>query len=105
MRAKYKYQVGEVVNETLEIVRQTKGELRKNRIEKEYEVKSLVYPNAPTYIIGEYSLRDGTGCAYKFGNRVFEGNSLYNEEWAKPYLVDIEQAKTIAPYHNKKNTS
>lgn len=97
-KRKYKYQVGEVVNDTLKIVAQTtKG--KKN--EKAYEVQSLVYLDAPTYITLEYSLTSGIGCAYKHGNRIYEGNSLYNEDWARPYLVDIEQAKTLAPFCNK----
>nr|DAG96521.1 MAG TPA: restriction enzyme [Herelleviridae sp.] len=97
----YKYKLGEIVNDSLIIIRQTRGELRTNRNEKEYEVQSLYYRDAPTYLITEYSLVKGTQCAYTFGSRVYEGNSLYNEDWVKPYLVDIEEAKTLKPYSNK----
>lgn len=92
MKTEYRYQVGEVVNETLEIVSQTRHE-KQNR--KAYEVQSLVYPDAPTYIIQERGLDAGNGCAYKSGVRVYEGNSLYTLEWVRPYLVDIEEAKTL----------
>lgn len=28
-------------------------------------------------------------------------NTLYGTEWVRPYLIDVEQAKTIAPNHTK----
>lgn len=95
---KYKYQVGEVVNGTLKVVSQT---LKGKKKDKAYEVQSLIYPDAPTYTVLEYALASGVGCAYKYGNRIYEGNSLYSKDWVKPYLVDVEEAKTLAPFTNK----
>lgn len=89
---KYKYEVGEVVNDTLRIVSQTR---HSKRNEKAYEVRSLVYPDAPTYIVKEKGLDAGNRCAYRNGTKIYEGNSLYSIEWLRPYLIDIEEAKTI----------
>lgn len=101
MRTEYRYKIGEVVNETLKIVSQTK--LPKGKYKrKAYEVQSLIYPDAPTYIVQESSLLNGSGCAYKSGNRVYEGNSLYTLEWVRPYLVDIEESKTLTHKSGKK---
>lgn len=96
---KHRYQVGETVNETLKIVKQTRS-VKQNR--KAYEVQSLVYPDAPTYTVLESSLNRGTGCGYSISNRIYEGNSLYSIEDVRPYLIDIEEAKTISPNSTKK---
>lgn len=97
-KSNYKYQVGEIVNDTLKIVSQTK---HPKYIAKAYEVASMVYPNAPTYIISEGSLVNGQGCAYKVGRRVFEDNSIYSIESLRPYIVDVKEAKTISKGSSK----
>ena len=100
-KTEHRYQVGEIVNETLKIVSQTTVLVGKYK-RKAYEVQSMVYPDAPTYIVQERGIDEGNGCAYKSGNRVYEGNSLYALEWARPYLVDIEEAKTLTHKSGKK---
>lgn len=102
MKTEYRYQVGEVVNESLEIVSQTRSATGKNRTQKSYEVRSTIYKDAPTYIVSEGSLKRGSGCSYKAGHRIYEGNSLYSIERVRPYLVDIEEAKKIRPQYNTK---
>lgn len=94
----FKYNINEIVNDSLKIKKQTNNK----RYEKIYEVQSIAYPKAPTYFITEYSLANGTGCAYVSRKRICEQNSLYSIESVKPYLVNIEEAKTIAPKSNKK---
>lgn len=94
----YFYKIGEIVNDTLQIIEQTRDE-KYNR--KSYIVKSLIYPNAPYYKIAENNLKKGVGCAYVSGRRIYEGNSLYNIKWVRHYLVDVEEAKTIAPGSDK----
>ena len=102
-RTEYRYQVGEVVNGTLKIVEQTRKSMNKNNYtNRAYIVQSLVYPDAPTYIITEYHLLRGQGCSYKVGQRVYEGNSLYSIEKIRPFLTNIEQAKKIARTSTKK---
>lgn len=103
MRTEYKYQIGEVVNETLRIVRQTtlpNGRYKR----KAYEVQSLVYYDAPTYISSESHLKRGDKCAYLRGRRVYEGNSLYSIEYLRPYIVDVEESKTVTPKSNIRTT-
>lgn len=90
MVREYSYNVGEEVN-GLKILKQT---VNKHK-QKTYEVQSLKYPTAPTYIIAEYSLINGYGDSYSNGKRVFEGNSIYNVEHVKKYIVNIEESKTI----------
>lgn len=99
MRTKYKYQVGEVVNGTLKIIEQTRHG-KQNR--KGYIVQSVNYPDAPVYSVLEEKLYLGQGCAYTSGRRVYEGNSIYSIERLRPYLVDIEEAKTITCNSRKK---
>lgn len=98
----YKYQVGEIVNESLEIVSQTRSANGKNKTQKAYEVRSTIYKDAPTYIVTETKLKRGDGCAYRRGLRVYDGNSLYSIKKYRPYLVDIEQAKKVSPKSGKK---
>ena len=97
-KKEYFYEVGDVVNNDLKIVETT----RNKHNQKAYIVQSLIYPNAPFYTIDESSLKKGTGCAYRNCKRIYEGNSLYSVEWVRPYLTDIEEAKTIAPKSSKK---
>lgn len=99
-RTEYRYQVGEVVNETLKIVSQTKLPKGKYK-EKGYEVQSLVYKDAPSYYILETGLKNGSGCGYNCGRLIYEGNSLYSIKHLRPYIVDIEKSKTIPPKSNK----
>lgn len=96
----FKYNINEIVNDSLKIKKQTNNK----RYEKIYEVQSISYPKAPTYFVTEYSLANGTGCAYVSHRRICEQNSLYSIESVKPYLVDIEEAKKIAPKSSKKIT-
>lgn len=94
---KHKYEVNEIVgNGTLIVIEQTR-----NKRNRAYIVQSVKYSTAPTYKISEYDLLNGTEDAYLTNKRIFEGNSLYSHEHMRPYIVDIEQAKTIAPHHNK----
>ena len=108
MGAEYKYQVGEVVNETLKIVEQIRVNDSKkkkdgtNYTKKGYIVQSTVYPNAPVYEVSEYSLKSGKGCAYIRGLRVFEGNSLWSLIEYRKYIINEEEAKSITPKSNKK---
>ncbi|WBF81951.1 hypothetical protein [Staphylococcus virus vB_SurM-PSU6] len=97
-KSNYKYQVGEIVNGTLKIVSQTK---KGKRNFKSYEVQSLIYPDAPNYTVFESSLLNGSGCAYKSSQRIYEGNSLYSIESLRPYIVDVEEAKTISKGSSK----
>ena len=90
MVKEYSYNIGEEVN-GLKIVKQ----LVNKHKQKTYEVQSLEYPNAPTYIVAEYSLINGYGDAYLSGKRVFEYNSIYSVEYLKEYIVNVEKSKTI----------
>ena len=101
MGKEYLYQVGEVVNETLRIVEQIRVKRGKYN-EKGYIVESLIHPNAPTYNIREGNLKKGTGCAYTSGQRTYEGNSLWDKEHIRPYIIDIEQSKIIGAQSGKK---
>ena len=102
-RTEYRYEVGEVVNETLKIVSQTilpNGKYNR----KAYEVQSLVYLDAPTYVTSESHLKRGDKCAYLGGRRVYEGNSLYSVEHIRPYLINIEESKKITFKSNIRTT-
>lgn len=101
------YQVGEIVNKDLKIIEQiiiTRHSSTRTTNSKGYIVQSLNYLEAPYYEQFEYDLKKGAGDTYisTSNRRIFEGNSLYSCESIRPYLTDIEQAKTIAPNHNKK---
>lgn len=100
MRKEHIYNIGEIVNNSLIIVE--KGRCKKRKNAKSYIVQSLKYPKAPPYKVYESHLKNGHGCAYssKPCKRVFEGNSLWSLKWARPYIVDIEYAKTIPPHKN-----
>uniref|UniRef100_A0AAU8GRW0 Homing endonuclease n=1 Tax=Mammaliicoccus phage MSShimriz1 TaxID=3230127 RepID=A0AAU8GRW0_9VIRU len=104
MKTGYKYQVGEVVNETLRIVSQTiliVGTKRKvNR--KAYEVQSLVYLDAPTYTVLESKLSNGFQDSYKAGRKVYEGNSIYSVKHIRPYLIDVEESKTVSKGNSRR---
>ncbi|UXU70213.1 DUF559 domain-containing protein [Mammaliicoccus sciuri] len=107
-RAEYRYQVGEVVNDTLRIVSQTRIKTNsKNRNGKNYTIKgyiveSIVYPDAPKYEVKESSLKLGSGCIYLRGLRVYEGNSLWSKLELRKYIVDVEKAKNTTPFSRKK---
>lgn len=92
------FEIGEIVNNDLQIIEKT----RNKDNNKSYIVMSLIYPEAPYYSISENSLKKGTGCAYKNRKKIYEGNSLYSIEWIRPYLIDVEQAKRIAPGSSSK---
>lgn len=96
------FSIGETVNDTLVIVNQVRHGKRNS---KAYEVQSVAYPTAPTYIITEEKLKTGRGDSYLAKSqrkRIFEGNSLFSIKEIRHYLTDIEQAKTIAPHSNDK---
>ena len=103
-KVEHKYQVGEVVNETLKIVSQTTlivGIKRKvNR--KAYEVQSLTYKDAPTYTVLEYKLINGFQDSYKAGRKVYEGNSLYSVKHIRPYLIDIGESKVVSKGNSRR---
>lgn len=96
----YIYNVGQYVNVTLKIVKQTRVKCGKYT-RKGYVVQSVVYPNAPTYEISETNLKNGQGCAYKAGKRVCEENNLYSIVYIRPYLVNVEESKNITFKSNK----
>lgn len=99
-RQPHRYEVGEVVNNSLKIVEQIREINGKKK--KGYVVQSIKYPEAPTYKTPEHDLVKGYGDGYARGLRVFEGNSLYSIKNIKQYIVDAELAKTVTPYSNKK---
>lgn len=100
MVAEYLYKVNEIVNDTLIIIEQTRYEKDNNR--KAYVVQSLIYPEAETYIATEANLKRGDKCKYKQGKAVCEGNSLYDLEYIRKYIVDIDEAKNITQNSRKK---
>ena len=91
----YLYKVGEVVNglKILELTRHGRQNI------KAYVVQSLTYPTAETYVKTENSFKSGRGDAYISNQRICLENSLYSIKRVRPYLVDVEQAKTISPNH------
>ena len=91
--SRYNYQIGEIVNNSLKIVKQIRKGKKK---EKAYKVQSTTYPKAPIYEVTEDSIKKGKKDGYLTGHRVFEGNSIYSIEYIRPYIVDIEEAKTIS---------
>ena len=99
MSKDYLYNIGDIVNDSLRIIEKSRNS--KNG-KKSYIVSSVKYPKAPHYSILEESIAKGQKDAYLSGRRIFEGNSLYSVEWIRPYLVDIDGAKHIAPNSTKK---
>lgn len=98
----YLYNIDEIVN-GVKIVKKIKIEKGKSNI-KGYVVQSIAYPNAETYTITESNLSRSITCAYS-GNspkRVCVENSLYSIVEARPYIIDIEYSKTIAPSYKKR---
>lgn len=100
-RTKHYYKIGELVNDSLIIIEQTR---HGNRNEKSYVVQSLKYPDAPTYTVRESGLKEGKGCAYSSSQarRIFEGNSLWSKTECRRNIIDVEHAKSVAPHTNKK---
>lgn len=86
-RTEYKYQVGEVVNETLRIVEQIRYG-SENR--KAYVVQSLTYPDAPNYKVLQGDLKKGVGDAYVSGRRTYYGNSLWSIKELRSCLIKKE---------------
>lgn len=95
----YLYEVGEVVN-GVKVIKHTRG--RQNQ--KAYIVQSIKHPKAENYTISESNLSNSKTCAYsgRSPKRTYPGNSLYSISKVRPYLIDIEQAKTLRPFYNKK---
>lgn len=100
LNKEYVYEVGQIVNETLKIIKQTKNDVDNM---KSYVVQSLTYPEAPLYTLKERSLMNGVRDSYlPSGGRVFEGNSLYSNIEARDYIVDVEYSKTVSAHSNVK---
>lgn len=93
------YKIGEEIN-GLRIIEHTR---KGKRNLKAYVVQSTTYKTAEPYIISEWELKKGTGDAYtcRSPKRICEENSLYSFKHLRPYIIDIEQAKIIAPNHMK----
>lgn len=98
---KHKYKKGEIVNGTLKIIEQTRVK-NGDKMHRGYVVQSVVYPNAKTYEVNEYHLKNGTGCAYVAGRKVCNENSLWSVEKLRENIIDIEESKNIAKNSNKK---
>lgn len=96
MRKEYLYKVGQYVNVTLKIVKQTRIKSGKST-RKGYIVSSVVYPNAPTYEVAESSLKRGDGCAYsgRSPRRVCKENSLWSVKEIRNNIIDENEAKTM----------
>src|SRR5699024_91461 len=97
----YNYQVGEIVNNSLKIVKQIRIPNSKKYTQIGYEVQSTTYIEAPTYIVTEDSINQGKKDGYLTGHRIFEGNSIYSIESLRPYIVDKEEAKTVSKSSNR----
>lgn len=93
----YKYEIGEIVNDTLRIVDQIRVKRHRG-----YIVQSTLFPNAPTYETTEYILKDGSGCAYTSGHRICEESSLWGVETIRKNIIDVDEAKNIPSKSNKK---
>ena len=99
MSKNYLYNIGDIVNGSLRIMKKSRN-IKSGK--KSYIVSSIKYPEAPHYSILEESIVNGQRDAYLSGRRIFEGNSLYSIEWVRPYLVDTDESKHIAPNSTKK---
>lgn len=100
----YIYEVGEIVNETLKILKQIKMHRKcknQNRTERGYLVESLVYSDAEAYEVQEHVLKRGIGCAYVSGRRVCEENSFWGIKRLRKNIIDVEEAKTLTSQSNK----
>ena len=93
------YEVGEKVN-GMKIIKQIRDNDTRSSI-KSYIVESLSFPNAPHYKISESNLNQSKSCAYSRGIRIFEGNSLWSHTGIRANVINVEEAKMIAPNHNK----
>lgn len=100
MSTKYLYSIGETVNDTLLIINQTRYKKDNNR--KAYVVQSLIYPEAETYIVTEANLKRGVKCKYTQGKAVCKGNSLYDLERVRKYLINHDEAKRLVQNARKK---
>ncbi|XWX29704.1 hypothetical protein WOJGOHIN_CDS0102 [Staphylococcus phage PG-2021_87] len=99
MSKDYLYNIGDIVNDSLRIVEKSRNS--KNG-KKSYIVSSIKYPEAPHYSMLEENIVKGQRDAYLSGRGIFEGNSLYSIEWIRPYLVNTDESKHIAPNSTKK---
>lgn len=92
----YLYGIGEVVNDLkiLEPMRLYKSK------QKGYLVSSINHPDAPPYKVLQSSLKQGKGCAYSNGTRIYEGNSLYSNKSLRGNIINIEKSKQTAPFSN-----
>lgn len=96
MGKEYLYEIGQVVNETLQIVEQIRVKCGKYT-QKGYLVKSLTFPDDKNdYEMRETNLKRGQGCAYLRGLRVCPKNSLWSVESVRDNIIDVEQAKNTS---------
>lgn len=95
-RSEHYYNVGDTVN-GLKIIKH----IRMKGNYKGYEVQSITYPDEPTYSIDESALKRGIGDSYVSNYRVVEENSLYSIKHVRENIIDVEQAKSLAPNAEK----
>lgn len=95
-KMEYDYNIGDEIN-GLKIVEQMR--IYKSK-QKGYLVSSIKHPKAPPYKVTQSSLKQGKGCAYSNGSRIYEGNSLYSNISLRKNLIDVEEAKCTAPFSN-----
>lgn len=94
----YLYSVNEIIGQgTLKVIEQTTYSKRNIRA---YLVQSLTYPSE-TYVDTEARLKKGGKDLYLSGRRICPENSLWANENIRKFIVDVEEAKRTAPFHNK----
>ena len=100
MGKEYLYDIGDVVGKgTLRVVEKTRDS-KYNR--KSYIVQSLKYSNYKNnYMMSEGDVVNGKTDGYLTCRRICEENSLWSIKRIRQNIIDIEQAKTIAPRAGK----
>ena len=94
----YRYSVGQIVGQgTLRIVEKTKG----RRNQKSYKVQSLKYISTQPYLMNEDSVDKNTKDLYLSNRKICPENSLWSNKNIRKFIIDVEEAKRLAPYHNK----
>lgn len=96
-KAKHKYEIGEIVNNSVRIVQKLYNTKDNS---KSYVVQSLAYPNEKNnYIVTEDSVKNAKNCAYVSGFKVCVESSLYGVESIRKYIPEesVEFAKTVTP--------
>ena len=94
----YRYKVNEIVGQdTLRIVKKTRGK----RNQRAYMVQSLKHITTKPYLMNEVSIDNNIKDLYLSNRKICPENSLWANENIREFIIDIEQAKTLAPCHNK----